>query len=181
MPRRHPDKRTQKEKAKALDITDRTYRNYMREDARFAHLVGRKATDAELKDYIAAKKNGLEYRAPWEDGTGDDEVNEDDTNGDLFAVARRTKVARMRELEEKALRAEIERKKIEGSLIPVDAVAMEYGRAMTKLKNTLLNIGPSIRGDLMEVVEDPADAATIERLIIEACRDALDSAANSLL
>jgi hypothetical protein len=183
MPRRAPDKRTQKEKAKALGITDRSYRNYMRKDARFAHLVQRKATDVELNKYLQAKKNGYDYAAPWEDGgSGEDEVGAGQDNPeDLLAVSRRTKVARMRELEEKALRAEIERKKLEGTLIPVEAVAMEYGRAMTTLKNTLMNIGPSIRGELMEVVVEPTAAVTVEKLIIEACRDALESAADSLL
>lgn len=156
----------------------------MRDDARFAHLVQRRATDDELTQYLRAKKNGEDWRAPWEDG-GDDEPppggEGEEGADDYAAVARRTRVARMRELEEKALKAEIERRKMEGTLISVEAVAAEYGRAMTTLKNTVMAIGPSIRGELMELVAEPTAATQVEAIIVERCRDALEAAADSLL
>jgi len=183
MPKRPKDTRTQKERAKAIGITDRSWRNYVKKDARFAQLVTRGATDDELIGYLHAKKNGLPFALEWEDdatksaATGDGSAAAPE---DLHEVARRTKIARMEKLEEVAKRAEIERRKIEGTLIPVEAVAKEYGRAMTNLKNSIMAIAPSIRGELLQFVDRPADAAEVEQIITEACRSALEAASQAL-
>jgi len=184
MPTRPKDTRTKKARAEAIGIVPRTWRKYTKEDARFAQLVTRGATDDELKSYLHAKKNGLPFALPWEaEATKAAAAGGDNRESpeDLFEVARRTKVARMEKLEEEAKRAEIERRKLEGTLIPVEEVAKEYGRAMTNLKNSILAIAPSIRGELLQFVERPSDAAEVEQLINEACRAHLEAASQALM
>ena len=186
MPKRPKDTRTQKARAEAIGVTARSWRNYVKKDARFAQLVTRGATDEELSAYLHAKKNGLPFALEWEDDDTKSKANAAAGDGsaaapeDLFEVARRTKIARMEKLEEEAKRAEIERRKLEGTLIPVDEVAKEYGRAMTNLKNSIMAIAPSIRGELLQFVERPSDAAEIEQIITEACRSHLETASQAL-
>ena len=180
MPRRRSDNRTQEQRAKDIGITGRSWRNYVKRDPRFAQLVTANADDDTLIAYLEAKKNGLPFVAPWEKDNSADQEDGDELD-DLAAVARRTKVARMKKLEEEAELAEIERRKKEGTLIDVAIVAQENSRAMTALKNTIMAIGPSIRGELSQYVDDPGAAAEVEQLIVEACRAALQSASDALL
>lgn len=165
------DWKTDAELAGRLGVTERTIRRYRKQSG-----FPETGTVADVEAWVAARDGKGPLPAEKASGSDDSTSTVDGMSLPPAVVARRKKLALMRQAEEDARITEMERKEKEGELVATADVMSLWTRIATGLKNDLMNIGAQVRQKAAPLLRDPVDAGKIQDAIDETVRTEVDKA-----